>query len=548
MSIRHMRIFAALGLSALMLLVVACQTTGTVSDRPNNVPAADTVKDEMEEGKSAAKRKDWVAAIRHFRAAAGLKYFGLGMEKRPYARDIPPEILFNLGLASDNAGGRELQTIAYYRAYLALVPRARNGAAIRKRFAPLLAKSREQAKNLLGLLERAAREFPPGDFTRNSGLNQFAGAWAFMGDLNAGERIAKEISKKAGYSSASDYTLKEMAEGRLRAGDYEGAERLIRRHTGDVYKASVLGKIAEKLARDGAIDAALTVLKRTERDFPKEYYWREMGDGYDAVIKWLVRHDRHDQARALIPDLLRMGRHMKSRYFFHNEMVKHWLDLAEVKKAWSVAREVPAGNSYRNANFSNLAQGLAKMGRMDEAWKAISETASNYDWRSSVEKHIKKIETLLAERVEEKGRLQKAKEEKLKAETPKAQAAARKSITQVKKSLTDIEFKLSESDYRGPVRMGSAYANEAFKERFFSLGEIEADDWLGFRVTAQLQWFVSDSSPEFLNFISKKDEKFTVTRVGEAVNRVLAALAKYEHLDKKWEKRKRKAVQGRPRS
>ena len=96
--------------------VVLAQSQG--SDFPPKAQKA------MTRGMAAAEQQEWDLAI---------KYFSEARKAAP----TWPSAQFNLALAYDSAGGRELNAIAWYRAYLASAPNAANAQQVRAQIVKL---------------------------------------------------------------------------------------------------------------------------------------------------------------------------------------------------------------------------------------------------------------------------------------------------------------------------------------------------------------------------------------------------------------------------
>lgn len=95
--------------------------------------------DYLAKGFAAAKAKDWESAIASFQEAQS-------------KTSLDPVVLFNLGLAYDMQGGRELLAICWYKAYLAAAPKASNAKAAQERITQLDAQAE---KNIRLLIQRA---------------------------------------------------------------------------------------------------------------------------------------------------------------------------------------------------------------------------------------------------------------------------------------------------------------------------------------------------------------------------------------------------------
>jgi len=91
-----------------------------------DVPLGLSVSVTMTRGMAAAEQQEWDLAI---------KYFSEARKAAP----TWPSAQFNLALAYDSAGGRELNAIAWYRAYLASAPNAANAQQVRAQIVKLKA-------------------------------------------------------------------------------------------------------------------------------------------------------------------------------------------------------------------------------------------------------------------------------------------------------------------------------------------------------------------------------------------------------------------------
>lgn len=121
--------FAGVGMSAV-------QTQGTL---PAEAEAA------LARGAAAVRGEQWDIAVRYF------------TEAQSHAPDSSG-IMYNLGLAVDRAGGRELVALAWYGAYLAAAPEALNAEQVRSRMFDLEIQIEVNADRLLSTARQIAAE------------------------------------------------------------------------------------------------------------------------------------------------------------------------------------------------------------------------------------------------------------------------------------------------------------------------------------------------------------------------------------------------------
>lgn len=101
----------------------------------------------MTSGLEAAKLKDWDLAIKYFKEAQKL------------APDSP-QVLFNLALAYDKAGDKELPALALYEAYLIVAPDAANSQTVQARVKELDAQIETNIRSLILSAQKTAAAIP----------------------------------------------------------------------------------------------------------------------------------------------------------------------------------------------------------------------------------------------------------------------------------------------------------------------------------------------------------------------------------------------------
>lgn len=128
----------------------------------------------FKQGLQELKKKNWKAAIDRFR------------EAQRFA-PVWSSALFNLGWANDQAGGRELRALRWYKAYLAAAPGAEDAEAVEARIEQLKSATQNSIDKLMGMQEDIIRVVPTSKYhlflpsKRQDAIRSFAEAWLDMG-------------------------------------------------------------------------------------------------------------------------------------------------------------------------------------------------------------------------------------------------------------------------------------------------------------------------------------------------------------------------------
>lgn len=191
------------------------------------------VRDALERGVAAARGQQWLVA---------LQQFDIAFDKAPTA----PEVLFNLALANDRMGGREIRAIGWYRAYLAAAPRAANRDQIVARIAGLEVAARTTAQGLINKA-LAANKLLPTESDRTGGLSDIGRAQAKLGDVAGAFATMANLPSGNMGTYYLDNGYGSLAAEFARAGDFANAENAIR-------------KVVAADPRDSAIDSVVGVL------------------------------------------------------------------------------------------------------------------------------------------------------------------------------------------------------------------------------------------------------------------------------------------------
>src|ERR1700720_475136 len=102
----------------LIALVLTLAALPGMAQTTAPTPLSPEAQAAVDKGVLAAKQQDFLLAVRYFQDARKLA---------PQA----PEIYFDLGLAESKIPGRELRSVAWFGAYLAVSPNAANAAAVK---------------------------------------------------------------------------------------------------------------------------------------------------------------------------------------------------------------------------------------------------------------------------------------------------------------------------------------------------------------------------------------------------------------------------------
>jgi hypothetical protein len=232
------------------------------------VRAADELSPEAREsfdkGLVAVNQQEWQIAIRYFLKA---------QEKAPYA----PEVLFNLGLAESKVAGRELRSLAWFRAYLEKAQNAANADAVRKEIAGLEIRIEAAIGRLIEQAMQLAEQEDEKTGWRGSHLVDIAVAQALSGDIP----VAKRTAAKAKHPNRSfeNEALSKIAVIQYHSGDITGAENTIREigpDIGGAYSNQSLayGYIARLQAIEGDFSKAKVNIEKEKWDLIKpDSYW-----------------------------------------------------------------------------------------------------------------------------------------------------------------------------------------------------------------------------------------------------------------------------------
>jgi len=231
----------------------------------------------MNRGFAVAQQQQWPLAIKYFRSAQQI---------------VPDDaaVLFNLALATDKAGGRELAALAWYNAFLASTPDAKNAPQVRKRTTELDIAAEAQVQKLIETAVQAAAQLPAGQDSTQAHA-RIARAQAEAGDLPGAARslvrvaqpsarawptavvaaeqaragridIARSMINDVGTGRAKAWAQAELAVAMAKRGDIAGALKLGEAITHPSEKSWALSRVVSLQARAGDIAGALVNVEK----------------------------------------------------------------------------------------------------------------------------------------------------------------------------------------------------------------------------------------------------------------------------------------------
>ncbi len=278
-------------------------------------PLPPTAQDAVDKGIVAAKKADYLLAIRFFE------------EARKVAPMAPP-IYLNLGLAESRVPGRELRAMAWFGAYLAAYPNSPSAAAVRAQVTQLDMTNQGNVSQLIKAAEEAANQIPksrawldgqwPVGDARRDALLEVADLWQKHGDYSAALKTADGFTGGVIGDFYKSMLQKNIGWAQMNAGDLKGARQTFRaametairrKHYDDVLLTTIV-QIASGHAGTGDIKGALQSADKLQDDSVKSQAQFNIavaqafaGDAAGAY-KTFARAD-HTAERIQNPDLRR---------------------------------------------------------------------------------------------------------------------------------------------------------------------------------------------------------------------------------------------------
>ncbi len=205
-------------------------------------------REPFDKGMAAVEEQQWLVAIGYFERAQRID-------------ERAPQILMNLGLAESMIPGRELRSLAWFRAYLAAHPNAPNANAVRKectklevRIESAVRKLAEDVRRFIPQLKGSGPEIEPGrrlNSARSVAYYKVAEALAMAGDFAGAKQTARMVQDPSGLEQ--DYGCKNLGESSWCDENRFGAQ--------DTLLARIVEEQAEARDFAGALDT-LRLIKR----------------------------------------------------------------------------------------------------------------------------------------------------------------------------------------------------------------------------------------------------------------------------------------------
>ena len=192
-------------ISVLAFLIILSFPISSIAQEAN---LSVRTQEAITKGLSAAKQKDWGSAI---------KYFKQAQEQAPFY----PPLLFDLALAYDRAGGKELSSIAWYKAYLILYPEDTNAKQINQRITELGSMVKAETNRFISKAKESVSLLHKKDATPI--YRNIIFAQAYLNDLSGAVATAHSVSGHVAYKEPVYSSVAEILSSK---GQVEEAKRL----------------------------------------------------------------------------------------------------------------------------------------------------------------------------------------------------------------------------------------------------------------------------------------------------------------------------------
>ena len=194
--------------AAFLILLVFTFLFGT---RPLRAELAAEAQDAIESGKTAAKQRNYLEAIKDFEIA------------RKLAPD-EPKIYYFLGLAESNIPGRELRAVCWFKAYLAINPEASNAKLLQTKINELDGLSRTNAIQMINTLQTMVSKMSgePKNYVYICWM-EVVGLWLGLNDVPGALKTLNFENHKN-----QTYAIQQIVEYQSNHDDIEGAEKTLK--------------------------------------------------------------------------------------------------------------------------------------------------------------------------------------------------------------------------------------------------------------------------------------------------------------------------------
>jgi len=244
-----------------VFLSVSCSAMSFAGEAAGAITPKERVA--IESGLKAAGNKDWLGAIKYFSQAKNFK-------------KTPPVALFNLGLANEKAGNRDMIAVFWYKAYLMQAPDADNADHVKKHLAELQAKVALDIEKMIGRAETLVVTYR--DAINDADTMRLANTLRDFGS----EKTAREVEENTWQINVSE-ALTDLTVAKVYLGDVDGAVKTANilkgklRLQGYVQVAAVLTRLDDSQGANrllAAVDVALAgglldgPLEQCKKDYP----------------------------------------------------------------------------------------------------------------------------------------------------------------------------------------------------------------------------------------------------------------------------------------
>lgn len=234
-------------------LVIA--VSGALAQSTAPTARSPQAQEALARGFAMAQQQQWPLAIRYFRTAQ---------------QHAPTDgaVLFNLALANDKAGGRELLAAAWYQAFLAAQPDAQTAPQVKKRLVDIEIAAEIQLTRLLATAAQAAQQIPDRAVAAPA-LEQVARAQAEAGDLAGAQRSVAAI----GNDSRAPWALAQIASADAHGGNPDRALTFAQTIKAAPAKSWALAEVAVAYAKRGDFARALKAAEGITIAYEQAWAW-----------------------------------------------------------------------------------------------------------------------------------------------------------------------------------------------------------------------------------------------------------------------------------
>lgn len=300
----------------------------------------------MAGGLAAAKQQDFVLAVKYFNQAKAADLYS-------------PHVQFNLALAYEKAGGKELLAIACYRSFLAIAPQAANAEQVRKKIIDLEIKVESNIQKLI----QTARD---ASLTLGNYFEREAATTEHYQYLKRtwGKKEAEE-EKRWYIDNKSQKPLEALSMAQVKAGDISGALETSRGIHNEEIRNEIKLKIVEVQIKKGDIAGA----RQTADSIGEKSPYKSPALGMITKYQGRSRLRGEPGKRSVKYDSKREVISWES--IIHDDLNK--LPIVELKTYLATIKdkELPETVQTLAAAVQHLAEGLEKLRDNEAEWQKL---------------------------------------------------------------------------------------------------------------------------------------------------------------------------------